>query len=95
MLTFPVNTEATFRDLASDFMDYTIHTSQILAEGQLDQVHIVFDRYFQTSIKRQARKQRGDDATAEGNFHLKLDSRAHGNKDAFLKHSRNKEGLAR
>ncbi|KAG0719669.1 hypothetical protein GWK47_050025 [Chionoecetes opilio] len=93
MLPFPRKEEdATFKDLASDFTAFVLQkASQI---GTPSQIHLIFDRYYEESVKSQARINRGGNDQAVA-YNIAVGGRVHVNKDTFLSNSCNKAALAR
>ena len=49
----------TFKIMADRFMQYVKHKSDHISSGEVKQIHIVFDRYIEGSIKTMTREKRG------------------------------------
>lgn len=88
----PLNGRATFRDMATKFSQHVLKDAQYMFAMN---VHVIFDRYMEDSIKRQSREKRGDFASA-GQIQIVLPSApAPNNWNDFLKIGYNKEQLAK
>ena len=94
MLPFPRKGEgATFKDLASDFTAFILQKASYT--GSASQIHLIFDRYYDESIKTQARRNRGDSIDQSVEYNIVADGRGHVNKDTFHSNSHNKAAVAK
>lgn len=76
----------TFKDMAKEFLTYILQHS----EGA-SQIHVVFDKYFENSIKSATRLKRGENCLK---YHILLDGPIPKNWKTFLHSGENKGNLA-
>lgn len=84
--------KVSFRDMARSFTTYMLHLSNS-ASSDVPEIHIVFDRYEQVSIKSQERETRAGRQNVI-QHHIRLDLPAPRNWATFLHSGENKAGLA-
>ena len=84
--------KTTFRDMASKFVNHIIHKSVAVAGNDVKQMHIVFDRYEENSIKNATREKRGNNTGHT--YHVLPDVTIPGNWKQFLGVAKNKTALA-
>ena len=93
MLGVPMTTgKMCFRGMAERFIGHIMHISSTTSSNDVQQIHIVFDKYLEDSIKGQTRAKRGDD---QGHlYHVKADVAIPQNWKQFLSKGQNKANLA-
>ena len=81
-----------FKDMAGRFISHILHSSTTTSATHVKQVHVVFDKYVEDSIKAQTRAKRGE---RQGQiYHIKGDGPIPQNWKQFLSDGQNKAGLA-
>jgi hypothetical protein len=81
-----------FRDMAERFIGHIMHLSNITPSTDVKQIHIIFDKYLEDSIKGQTRAKRGE---GMGHlYHVKADVAIPQNWKQFLSKGQNKASLA-
>ena len=92
MLPVPSKTvRETFVDMVEQFCDYILRNSRIYTS--VSQIHIVFDRYEENSLKSLTRQKRGD-STKGHKIHIQADMTVPKEWKKFLSRGENKENLA-
>lgn len=92
MLPMPTRTlKVTFIDMAKQFLQYVLHSSRAI--HSVAQIHIVFDRYEENSLKLQTRQKRGDTGTSH-KIHIQAEIPIPKEWKKFLARGENKENLA-
>ena len=84
----------TYREMAAKFFQYVLNSSDKVGHN-VKQIHIVFDRYFDYSIKSQARLERSKEDITSSEYHISLDAVVSVSKESFLQKSYNKTSLAK
>ena len=92
MLKVPSGPETTYKSMAMAFQEHILRVSKAICGNALSQVHVVFDRYLQSSIKGDTRVKRS--GTSKGNIHLIIpDGRIPKDWKLFLREGKNKTAL--
>ncbi len=91
----PPSDTANYKALASNFTSHLVQKAQLIS-SHVEEIHIIFDRYFDDSIKNQTRQVRGARSDTGGSVHhITPDGIVPVNYSAFLERSENKAGLAK
>ena len=83
--------KVTFLDMAEQFLHHILQASR--AEKSIDQIHIVFDRNDENSLKQQTRQKRGDTGI-QHKIHIQSEIAIPKEWKKFLTRGENKENLA-
>lgn len=81
-----------FKDMAGKFIDHVMYTAKSVPGNDASEMHIVFDRYFENSIKNRTREKRGHNVGHT--YHVLPDVAIPGNWKQFLGVAKNKTALA-
>ena len=79
--------------MSAKFQDHIMKAVEDIGKDNTMEIHIIFDKYKECSIKNQARERRGASATAN-KHHVHLNGAVPKNWKAFLSRGENKSGLA-